>query len=309
MPRSNLGTSFAQFVLLIFLAAPAFPLANMLAKQGSGTSVSDINLALRESRSSPLDLEVAGDLRGLPSESVRYLTRSDLLRLPQVSAAVTGDANFRGPTQISGVPLESLVQNLSAKPQSDLVVAICDDKYQANYTRPYIAAHHPILVLNINSQPPEGWPKDPDGQALSMGPYLISHANFTPSFKILSHADEPQIPWGVIRLEFRNEEKVLGSIAPRGTHSKDVDVEAGYRIAEQNCFRCHNMGDEGGQKAQRSWLVLATWAAASPDYFSGYIHDPKSKNPKAQMPGFPHYDAATLKALTAYFGTFHPEGK
>jgi mono/diheme cytochrome c family protein len=139
---------------------------------------------------------------------------------------------------------------------------------------------------------------------MDMGPFLISHPKFTPSFKILSHADEPQIPWGVVRLEFRNEKAVFGAIAPRGHHVMDPSVQAGYRIAQQNCFRCHNMGREGGTKAGRPWEVLAAWAAASPDYFTAYVRNPRSKNPQAQMPGMTRYDDKTIAALESYFQTF-----
>ena len=90
-----------------------------------------------------------------------------------------------------------------------------------------------------------------------MGPYMISNPKFTPSFKILSHADEAQIPWGVVRLEFRDEKTVFGMIAPRGPHAQDREVQNGLRIAEQNCFRCHNAGREGGRKSGRSWEFLA----------------------------------------------------
>ncbi|HTQ96756.1 MAG TPA: c-type cytochrome [Candidatus Acidoferrum sp.] len=305
MPRR----AIPYLTLLAMIVATALPALKTGCEESRSTDSGGVKLILRETRTSPFDLEVAGDLAGFPAGTVRYVTRKELLRLPQVSATVTDDANFRGPTEISGVLLATLVQNLSAKPEADLVVAICDDRYRTNYTRAYVAEHQPILVLNINGRPPDGWPNNPENSTLSMGPYLISHAKFVPGYKILSHSDEPQIPWGVVRLEFRDEEKVFGSIAPRGPGAQDAGVQAGYRIAEQNCFRCHNMGDEGGQLAVRSWPVLGTWAAASPEYFSGYIHDPKTKNPKSQMPGFPEYDAATLKALTDYFRTFGPQEK
>ncbi len=262
---------------------------------------------LRATRTSPLDLEISGDLVNFPPNTTRYLARNDLLSLPQLSYTVSDDANFTGPTRIIGVSLEELTRQLAANPNNDLVVAICGDKYRSNYSRDYIAAHHPVLVLNINGQPPSGWPKDSEGHNFDMGPYLISHP--TSSFKIASNSDEPQIPWGVVRLEFRNETTVFGAIAPRGPQANDAQVQAGYRIAQQNCFRCHNMGDEGGQKAGRPWLVLSTWATASPEYFAAYVHDPKEKNPKAQMPGFPEYDEAALRALTAYFQTFTERGK
>ncbi|MFZ1158381.1 MAG: c-type cytochrome [Candidatus Sulfotelmatobacter sp.] len=259
---------------------------------------------LRVERASPSDLEVSGDLAGLAPGTTRYLKREDLLTLPQVSYTVTDDANFNGPTQISGVLMEELNRKLAAAPESDMLVAICSDQYRANYPHAYIAEHHPLLVLKINGQPPAGWPKDRETHGYDMGPYLISHAKFSPAFKIFSQPDEAQIPWGVVRLEFRNEETVFGAIAPRGPQAADELVQAGYRIAQQNCFRCHNMGREGGMKAGRPWRVLSAWATASPKYFADYVRNPQSKNPRAQMPGNPGYDDATIGALTAYFKTF-----
>jgi mono/diheme cytochrome c family protein len=261
-------------------------------------------LASRATRSSPLDLEVGGDLAGLPPGTTRYVTRDDLLALPLVSYTVTDDANFAGSTRVRGVALEDLIKQIAASPDADLVVAICDDQYRGTYSRAYVAAHHPLLVLEVNGRPPSGWPKDHEGRGKDMGPYLISHPKFTPSFKILSYEDEAQIPWGVVRIEFRDEKKVFGAIAPRGPHAEDPFVQDGYRIARQNCYRCHNMGGEGGQKAGHPWLVLSAWATAAPSYFSAYVRDPKSKNPHAQMPAMSGYDDATIASLKAYFQTF-----
>ena len=261
-------------------------------------------VTLRTARSSPLDLEVGGELAGVEKGGTRYISREDLLALPQAKFTVTGDENFDAPVAVRGVTLEELAKHLGESPQADLVVAICDDLYRANYSRAYIAAHHPALVLEINGKPPDGWPKDAETHASNMGPYMITHEHFTPRFKILSHPDEPQVPWGVVRLEFRNEDKVFGAIAPVGANANSPEVQAGFAIAKQNCFRCHNLDGEGGQKAGRPWLVLSAWATADADYFRGYVHDPRSKNLHAQMPGFANYDAATLDALRAYFSTF-----
>jgi mono/diheme cytochrome c family protein len=261
-------------------------------------------LALHADRSSPSDLELGGELAGLPPASTRYLKREDLLALPQVSYTVTDDANFTGPTQISGVLLEELTRRFSASPAADMAVAICGDLYHANYPKAYIAEHHPLLVLQINGQSPSAWPKDSETHRYDLGPFLISHSRFTPDFKIFSHSDEAQIPWGVQRLEFREEKAVFSAIAPRGPDATTELVQSGYRIAQQNCFRCHNMGNEGGTKAGRPWLVLSAWAAASPDYFAAYVRNPQSKNPQAQMRGNPDYDNKTIIALVAYFKTF-----
>jgi mono/diheme cytochrome c family protein len=271
------------------------------AQSGSAPSSA---LLLHGTRSSPLDLEIGGELSGLRAGETGYLTRNQLLAWPQVAYTVSDDANFTGPTKLSGVPLEELSKRLGVASESDVVLAICGDKYLASYPPTYVAAHHPLLVLAINGQPPSGWPKDSEGHGLDMGPYLISHPNFAQSSKFASPSDEPQIPWGVVRLEFRDSKTVFGGIAPVGAKAQQALIQTGYHIARQNCFRCHNLDDQGGQKAGRTWLVLAAWASASPERFAGYVRDPKSKNPRAEMPANPAYDDAALGALTAYFQAF-----
>jgi mono/diheme cytochrome c family protein len=289
------------------LLAAILLFAPCIALNCSGHTVSKTSAAahveLHANRSSPYDLEVSGNLAGLPAETIRYVTREQLLALPQETFTVTGDPNFAGPTQVSGVALEKLIHFLGAAPDSDLIVAMSHDQYHAHYPRAYMEAHHPLLVLAINGEPPAKWPKDAEGHGSGMGPYMISHPNFTPSFRVLAHDDEAQIPWGVVRIEFRNEQAVFGSIAPRGPHAADPSVQSGYRIAQQNCFRCHSMGTNGGLKASRPWPVLSALATASPDYFLAYVRDPRSKNPHAEMPASPGYDNATLHALADYFRT------
>ena len=229
--------------------------------------------------------------------------------MPQASLAVTDDSNFTAPTKINGVELEELAKRFAADPSSEMIVAICDDNYLAAYPAAYLAAHHPILVLTINDQPPEGWPKAAEDHTSDMGPYLISNPKFTPSFKVLAHEDEAQIPWGVVRIEFRDEKKVLDAIAPHGPHANLRAVQDGFQIAQQNCFRCHNAGPEGGRKSGVSWETLGGVAANSPGQFAAYIQAPLKQNQQAQMPGNPQYDDATLRALTTYFQTFASPAK
>ncbi len=265
-------------------------------------------LAVRTSRTSSLDLELSGDLIGVPAGHHRFLTREDLLALPQVTYTVNEDANFTKPTQISGVLLEELNQRLSAKPLTDMVIAICSDLYQANYPRAYLAAHKPVLVLLVDGKPPADWPQASERHHGYMGPFMISHANFTPSFQVLGNSEEAQIPWGVVRLDFRDEQETFAGIAPRGQQANSAEVQAGFRIAQQQCLHCHSQGKGGVQKAGSPWGVLATWATASPQYFASYVRDPRSKNPHAQMPGNPNYDDATLQALIVYFRNFSRGG-
>ena len=250
---------------------------------------------LLTTRVAPTDLEI-----GLTAGATQFISYQDLLRLPQVSFAASNDSNFPAPARLSGVPLAELKRSLGA--HEDMVVAICEDGYRSNYPAAYIAAHHPVLVLKVDGKAQKDWPKTHEGGAL--GPYVISNPDFVPSFKVLSHSDEAQIPFRVVRVDFRSESQVFGAIAPRGEFAPGSPVMDGYRIAEQNCYRCHNMGAEGGHMASIPWPVLGAFAKGSPEFFAKYVRHPEALNPKSRMAGSPEYDDQTIAALEAYFSTF-----
>jgi cytochrome c2 len=250
-------------------------------------------------RQAPTDLEVGG---AIPAAFISY---QDLLKLPQVSFMASNDSNFPAPARLGGVALEELRRLLGTG--GDMVVAICRDGYRSNYTSSYLAAHHPVLVLTVNGDAQESWPKSAHGGDL--GPYVIANPSFTPSFKVRSHDDEAQIPFQVLRLDFRNESEVFGPIAPRGTFAAVSPVMDGYQIAKQNCYRCHNMGAEGGHMASLAWPVVAAMAKSSPDFFARYVRNPQALNPQSRMAASPQYDDETIAALRAYFVTFAGEQK
>jgi hypothetical protein len=279
-------------MLRLLLLLTAFSFASVFSPEG--------HKFLHEQRSSPGDLEMGGSLAGLAAGATRYVRYEDLFELPQETYKVNDDTNFRGTTEISGVPLAAVAAAFSEK--ADVIVAICNDGYRTNYPREYVAAHHPLLVLKIDGHRRDQWP--PSAYGGSMAPYLISHPFFMPSFRVLSHDDEPQIPYGVTRIEFHSDEDVFGRIRPRGTWPVESQVSRGYIIARQDCFRCHNMGAVGGTMAGHSWLDLAKIADSDGERFRRIIHDPKSVNHDAKMPAHDNYDAATLDALTAYFRAF-----
>jgi len=246
---------------------------------------------------------VGGELAGVPAGATRYIRYEELLRLPQETYTVSDDTNFKGKTEISGVALTTLARLLGQAPGDAQIVAICYDHYRTNYPKAYLAAHRPLLVLRVNGQLRDYWPPSEHGG--SLGPFLISHPFFKPAFKILSHEDEPQIPYGVTRIEVRRESVVFGAIKPAEEWRDNRQVQQGFIIARQDCFRCHNMGAEGGTMGGHSWLELARMADLNALRFRKIIHDPASVKPDAQMPAHGDYDKATLEALTAYFRTFH----
>ena len=257
---------------------------------------------LHAHRTSPGDLAVGGELKGQPPGTTLYISYQDLLRLPQEEYAINDDTNFPSGARISGVALHTLARLFGRAEQSDLIVAECYDHYRTNYLPNYLAAHRPILVLRINGQTREHWPPSEHGGP--MGPYVISHPVFKPAFKILEQTDEPQVPYGVTRLEFLRAENVFRAIRPHGAFAAGSPVAQGFEIAKQDCFRCHNNGAAGGAMSGRSWSALAHIAAADPEHFQQWIRDPRQLMPKALGPPHPGYDEATMNALTAYFKTF-----
>jgi mono/diheme cytochrome c family protein len=259
------------------------------------------HIPLHRTRQSPTDLELGGALAGVPRGQTRFVSFADLARLPQETYTVTDDTNFGKTVRITGVALDKLPMLLGASPGANMVTAICSDAYAAHYPASYFHAHHPILVMRIDGKPSAQWPIL---GGFNMGPYLVSHPSFKPAFHILSHADEAQVPWGVVRLDFEPEQQVYAPIAPFGPHAGDPLVQQGYTIAKQNCFRCHARSGEGGLKSNRPWDVVARRSATDPVYFDTYVRNPKRLNPAAQMEGSPTYDDATLRALRAYFKPF-----
>jgi hypothetical protein len=251
---------------------------------------------LRPARQAPTDLQVGAS---------QFISYQDLLHLPQVSFTTSGDSNFPVPAQVSGVPLDQLKQALHG--EGDMLVAICADGYRSNYSAAVLAAHHPVLVLKVNGKAQEDWPKTHDGGPL--GPYVIANPNYTPSFKVLSHTEEAQIPFQVVRIDLRPESQVFGAIAPQGDFAQGSPVMNGYTIARVNCYRCHNMGAEGGTMASVPWPVLGAFAKGNPEFFARYVRNPQAVNPRSHMAGSPEYDDQTIAALEAYFSTFAGGGQ
>jgi mono/diheme cytochrome c family protein len=265
-------------------------------------------VTLHPARQSAGDLEIGGELAGVPGGETRFVRYAELLKLPLETHVVADDTNFGKTMTITGVRLERLPPLLGAAPGAAMVTAIADDGYAGHYPAAYVKAHHPLLVLKVNGEPPARWPLGVD--KVPMGPYMVSHAEFRPGFRVLAHEDEAQVPWGVVRLDFREEREVYAPILPAGRAAGEEPVQQGYMIARQNCFRCHRAvsasagSTSAPPKSSLSWGAVARVAMANPQFFDAYVVNPKKLNPASQMAASPQYDAATLRALRAYFAEF-----
>src|ERR1700678_2182889 len=123
--------------------------------RAAGTAAQGLLNSTRQSRS---DLEITGMVHGLAANSRGYVRYTDLAKLPQIEAVVDDDPDSPGVTMhVTGVYLDVLAKAVGALPSSDLIDALCTDRYRSHYPADYIAAHHPILVLKIDGMLPAAW--------------------------------------------------------------------------------------------------------------------------------------------------------
>jgi len=271
-------------------------------------------VALHPSREAESDLEVTGSVPGLPHGQALFVTRESLLAMPRVSVHVDRNDDFPEITKpgvmISGVYLDVLAKHLGARvDKPSAVEAICTDGYAAEFPSGYIWIHRPILVLTIDGLSLHDWSLKNPGH--DPGPYFVAYEHFVPHFQVLSHEDRPLEPDQVNKLLFTTKHVLYAGIEPRedrGRSTWNSPVVAGFRIARQNCFRCHNSGEFGGTQSGLNWKQLEKAAHDKPDYFSQWIYDPRVIDPKAKMPTNRNYDKTTLDALTRYFATLYTEG-
>lgn len=264
---------------------------------------------LQSQRHSSSDLEVAGRISGVPSSTHWFISYQSLLSLPQVETTILEDVNFTElhtpQVRVSGVELSVLARIIGVEASSNMMNALCVDRYQSQLPAEYVAAHRPILVLKINGLPTSQWAAQTNNE--DPGPFMITYPDFKPSFQVLAHQDMPQEPTEMYMLSFGTQKDQFGPITPAGHFPSNSPVMLGFAIAKQNCLRCHNQGTAGGTKAGRTWSTLAAYARHNPTDFSNYVHNPQHVDTKATMPGNPTYDQATLAAITAYFQAFSSE--
>ena len=264
---------------------------------------------LKTTRQSSTDLEVSGLLAGVTSSSHRFIRYSDLLKLPQVKATITGDENFAdmhtATVHVSGVSLEVLSRMIGVAPSATFITGLCTDEYLGIFSADYLAAHQPILVLKINDLSYANWARKTHNQ--DPGPYLITSTKFTPAYHVLAYGEQPQVPENMVSLSFNAPQALEAAIAPAARFTSDSPQQLGFAIARVTCLKCHNVGDIGGTKAHRPWSKLIADATADPATFAKRIANPKSVDPKAAMPANEAFDTATLAALTAYFQSLSTE--
>jgi mono/diheme cytochrome c family protein len=237
----------------------------------------------------------------LPSGQVQHLDLADLRDhaepLPGAVTYLVEAFPERTIGAATVLPLARLVQLLELEDAVDLVLADCNDRYQANYTRAQLATNAPYLVVTIDDQLFPRWIADIG--APHFGPLLIS----------LSREDgllDPihKSPWGVHRLTFTREADAWASLATaRAAHPR------GFAIYADACLNCHAPGDGpvGGRLSSRGLNALTGYARANPGYLLEVLRDPQGalRDPSTKMPGFAHYSDEDRRALLAFLAALH----
>ncbi len=107
-----------------FLVATALGCLLLSAARSQSKVVKPSKL-LKSTRQSSTDLDVSGQLTGVTPSSHRYIRYSDLLKLPQVKATITGDENFAdmhtATVHVSGVSLDVLSRAIGAAPNATFI--------------------------------------------------------------------------------------------------------------------------------------------------------------------------------------------
>jgi len=256
-------------------------------------------LPLAQVRTSPYDLEVAGELAGVPPGAARYVRHADLLALPTTVLRMTGEF-VPGEQSVTVVFLGDLVRALPAAPGADCVLASCVDRYASVFTSDFIARYRPFLVLEINGQGPGQWP--PKGLDYNPGPYAITVSTaLVPA--AASYPDlEHKKPWGVSRIEIAGYSNRFADAYHGRWASLSARAAAGRDLWIDACDSCH-LGPGAvfsGNVSRQAFPIVAAVARGDPALFRKYVRDPKSVISTAKMEAQPRYTDAEFDSIIAF---------
>jgi cytochrome c2 len=256
-------------------------------------------LDLHKERSSPFDLAVAGRLAGVPAGEERYASWADLRAMPTEKLTVNGEF-IRGPQVLTVVFLDVLWKALPVTQGADTLLATCSDGYASVFTSEFVGRYRPFLVLEINGKGPKDWP--PPGLAYNPGPFVISVSTALVPEAAKYRDLEHKKPWGVTRLEAASYADRFSGIYSGEFAVLSAPEKDGREIWVNSCASCHEgpSGIFGGTKAGRPFQIIRAFARYDRPFFEGYVRDPKSLVPSAQMEAHPRYTDAEMAGLVAF---------
>lgn len=252
-------------------------------------------------RTSPTDLEIRAPLSGQAGDEPVYLAYDDLRGHPAVTEldAPIDWLDFEK-RPVKALFLSDLQESLGLTTATDLILATCNDGYQANYTAEQIGRHEPFIVLEIDGEGPGDWGRKEDGTWFR-GPYYFAIVEAGDLLDPTSKA-----PFGVYRLTFTTQRERFAELYAGKFASLPADAAAGREIFVNHCLNCHSSPSTivGGTMSNRTMPVLAAHAKFNRDYFDQFVMDPPSLMPGIIMPGHPHYEPKHLDQLRAFLAHY-----
>lgn len=262
------------------------------------------SLPIHPERASITDLEISG-FSGQPEGASGFVRWADIANLPQVQSKQDPTDWLTEPQQLKILFLADLWQALGVDSGTDTLIADCSDGYQSNFPSEYIDAAKPFLVLEVNGQQPEQWPRG--SLKFWPGPYVI-HV----SEKLAPEYCKDQFvlhkrPYAVSKIRAVRWKTFAEPLYTGGLANPTPAVARGRELYQIGCSSCHNVNDTlGGKYAHRPTLILSVFANSLPDYFKGYVRNPKDIRPDSRMPAHPTLTAEELEGLRAFVQQLHP---
>jgi cytochrome c2 len=261
-------------------------------------------LVLHPERTSPFDLEVTGALAGLPAGAARYVRYADLRALPTTKLHLA-DEFVRGDQEVTVVFLADFWAAMPASPEADCLLATCSDQYASVFSRAFVAAYRPFLVVEIDGAGPDQW--SARGPVNVPGPYAISVSSALAPAADQFLSLEHKKPWGVVAVEFaRYAERFHDAYAGPWAELSER-AAAGREIWINACASCHLGPGEtfSGTKSHQAFAIVAAVAKGNPAVFKEYVRQPTQVIASAKMQAHPYFTGEQLDAIIAFVTAEH----
>lgn len=253
----------------------------------------------------PDELTLSGAFAGLAPGGTRIVARAELRALGGVQHRKQRLATGLPEADLEILPIAALLAAYPLAPEADMLVVRANDRWTSYWTRDFLAAREPWLLLAVDGKvPDEGWPKIPaNGEPFAPYHGGVLRADEPPGMTYTPHhgvADATQ----VVEIVAVNEARHFTPFFSGLLASPSPTVSEGRRLFLANCITCHQgPGGVGGNLSRRPFILLQTHARYNAGYFRGFVANPRQFMPETIMPPHPQFTDADFEALIAFLGT------
>jgi NitT/TauT family transport system substrate-binding protein len=277
------------------LLPPAKVSASSLSEEEAGEGGEATRLPTLPTRGAVDDLELVARWEGAKAPTSRFVPFAALVSHPAVFEAAASLEFSDHEYAVRALRFEDLMASLPLAHEAKLVLAECNDKYQANFDARLLADGGAYLILQLDGATVQEWANNQGNP--QWGPYLASMENF---LDLLDPMHKQ--PWGVTRLVVRDEATMPWESEFAEREEVSVLALEGAKIYQGACLNCHAADTVvGGTMSTRPLPVLAAHAVYNRDYFERMLKDPAGTLPGAEkMPIMAHYGEAEIDRLVAF---------